>query len=157
MSKNCPKCQQVKPLADFHKTNNTRDGRQHVCAECMGKANEQEFQKKRDRAAKLDAIGGGLARYLINMARKRAKEKGLDCTIQPKDLVIPEVCPILLCRMERHTGKVQNHNYSLDRLDSTKGYVAGNVRVISWRANYIKNNISLEEAERLVAYMKGEI
>jgi len=153
----CRKCRQEKKLTDFYKTNNTTDGRQYVCIVCMRSDNEKAFEAKRERAAKLDAIDGGLARYLINMARKRAKEKGLEITIQPKDLDIPRVCPILLVPMERHTGKVSNNNYSLDRLDSTKGYVPGNVRVISWRANYVKNNLSLEEAERLVAYMKGEL
>ncbi len=40
---------------------------------------------------------------------------------------------------------------SLDRIDSSLGYVKGNVWVISWRANHIKTDASLEELKQLVA------
>lgn len=40
---------------------------------------------------------------------------------------------------------------SLDRLDSSKGYVKGNVRVISKRANQLKNNATVEEMRMVLA------
>ena len=157
MQKQCLRCLKSKDLSEFHKTNNTKDKRQRICAECMRDHNEVQHLKKLERVTKLDKLPGSTAAYLLNMARKRARDKGLECTIQAKDIHVPEVCPILQLPMERHTGKVQNNNFSLDRLDSTKGYIPGNVRVISWRANYIKNNLSVEQLERLLAYMKGEL
>ena len=36
---------------------------------------------------------------------------------------------------------------SLDRIDGAKGYVKGNVRVISHRANMLKNDATIEELE----------
>jgi len=43
---------------------------------------------------------------------------------------------------------------SVDRIDPTKGYIKGNVEVISWRANHLKNNATVEELEAIVNYMK---
>jgi hypothetical protein len=43
---------------------------------------------------------------------------------------------------------------SFDRWDNAKGYVPGNVFVISWRANRIKWDCSVAELEAVVAYMK---
>ena len=42
---------------------------------------------------------------------------------------------------------------TLDRVIDAKGYVPGNVRVISHRANRIKNNGALEEHRAIVAYL----
>ena len=46
--------------------------------------------------------------------------------------------------------KTEDNSYSLDRIDSTKGYIKGNVWIISKRANVIKNNATLEELELLL-------
>ena len=41
-------------------------------------------------------------------------------------------------------------SYSLDRIDSSRGYVKGNIWAISLRANRIKNDSTVEEL-RLIA------
>ena len=45
---------------------------------------------------------------------------------------------------------------SLDRIRPQLGYVAGNVRVISNRANHLKSNGTISEFEAVLAYMKRE-
>jgi hypothetical protein len=47
------------------------------------------------------------------------------------------------------TNENKNHSPSLDRIFPELGYTKGNVRVISWRANWIKNNSTIEEIEKL--------
>lgn len=42
-------------------------------------------------------------------------------------------------------------------IDSSKGYIKGNVWVVSKRANTIKNNATLEELELLVANLRNKI
>lgn len=52
--------------------------------------------------------------------------------------------------MHYHRGVKQDDSYSLDRIDSSKGYIKGNVWVISLRANRIKNDSTPDEL-RLIA------
>jgi hypothetical protein len=87
-------------------------------------------------------------------AKKRAKRDGLEFTITKDDIKIPEHCPILGCKLEKNIGRVKYNSPSLDRVDTLKGYVPGNVQVISTKANTHKGDLSLEEARRLVAYME---
>ena len=49
---------------------------------------------------------------------------------------------------------------SIDRIDSTKGYVKGNVKIISLRANMMKNVANLQELQKfcnnILNYMNNE-
>lgn len=96
------------------------------------------------------------ARRLWGKSRKRAREAGIEFTLQVADIVVPDKCPILGVELMYDKG-INDRKPSLDRIDSSKGYVPGNVRVISWRANYIKGELSPEQIERLYLYTKGEI
>lgn len=95
-------------------------------------------------------------RTLWSTAKKRAKAKGLDFTIKHEDIEYPPdgKCPILQCELKMHKGKMERHTPSLDRVDSNLGYVPGNVRVISWWANYLKEQLTKEQVERMLEYMK---
>lgn len=105
-----------------------------------------EAQKKRDDI--------NIVAYLIRGAKKRAKARGLDFDITPADIELIHTCPILGVPLKRHRGKMERNSYSLDRIDSSKGYVKGNVRIISWWANYLKEKLTLEQAKKLVEYME---
>ena len=83
---------------------------------------------------------------MLGRAKYRAKQKGLDFNITKEDIVIPDICPLLGTPMK---------SPSLDRIDPTKGYIKGNVWVISNRANTLKNDASLQELELLVEYLKA--
>ena len=89
-------------------------------------------------------------------AKYRAKQKGLEFTIEQEDVKIPDVCPLLGIPLVCHRGKgsQQGNSPSLDRIDPTKGYIKGNVWVISNRANTLKNDASLQELELLVENLK---
>ena len=84
---------------------------------------------------------------LWSAAKSRANRKGREFSIELSDIVIPDTCPVLGTPM---VGP------SLDRIDSSKGYVKGNVRVISKRANTLKNNATIEELELVLKDLKGE-
>lgn len=70
--------------------------------------------------------------------------------------MFPSVCPVLRIPIICGGSRTDN-SPSLDRFDNDKGYTPENVRVISWRANRIKNDGTIEEHEKIVSYMKGEI
>ena len=76
--------------------------------------------------------------YLTRSSRNSAKQRGLEHTITKDDVVIPTHCPLL--GVELVYG-----NTSLDRIDNTKGYIPGNVEVLSSQANYMKRNATINE------------
>lgn len=90
------------------------------------------------------------ARVLCSMAKRRAKNKGLEYNIEEKDIDIPILCPILgipivkTYTKGKNTGPTPN-SPSLDRVDNNKGYIKGNVKVISHKANSMKRNATREE------------
>jgi hypothetical protein len=79
------------------------------------------------------------------VAKRRAKLKNLEFNIDVADIIIPSVCPILGIPLLRGLGKIDRGSPSLDRIDIKKGYIKGNVQVISAKANMMKNDASFEE------------
>jgi hypothetical protein len=82
-------------------------------------------------------------------AKERSNRRGLECTISPADIHIPRFCPLLGLELKSGTKENKGTSPSLDRLDCKKGYVRGNVWVISHRANSIKRDATLEELEQI--------
>ena len=91
---------------------------------------------------------------MLRRARERAVARGLEFSLTPSDVVIPEICPALGIRMTFDDGD-RNTSPSLDRIDPKKGYTPDNVRVISFRANRIKCDGTVAEIEAILAYMKN--
>lgn len=81
-------------------------------------------------------------KHLVKAAKQRAKNKGWEFNLTYEDIVIPKYCPYLGLELKYLGG---DSSPSLDRIDSNKGYVKGNVQVISTKANTMKNNASKEE------------
>lgn len=83
---------------------------------------------------------------MFNSAKYRAKKKGLSFTITKDDIVIPEFCPVFGIRLETspEVGR-SDASPSLDRIDNSEGYVKGNVIVVSWLANRIKSDATVEQ------------
>ena len=85
-------------------------------------------------------------------AKKRAKEKGWAFNITDADLVVPQFCPVLGIKIEFGYGKgPQDSSPSVDRINPTLGYVKGNVRVISNRANRLRSDATIEEIKLILA------
>jgi len=81
---------------------------------------------------------------LVKEARKRAKKRGVPCTITVDDIVLPKKCPILKIKLVVGRGKKQHGSYSLDRIVPELGYVVGNIIVMSDLANTMKNAANKE-------------
>ena len=84
--------------------------------------------------------------YIWSRSKNNAKTKGLEFTIEQKDIQIPTHCPYLNIKLTLELGKGRvESNMSLDRIDSTKGYIKDNIQVISDLANRMKQNATIEQ------------
>lgn len=88
------------------------------------------------------------AMRLWSVAKQRAKKRNVEFTITPEDIVLVSKCPVfnidLQVNIDKGAGGKDN-SYSLDRIDQSKGYIPGNVQVISHKANSMKFTASKEE------------
>jgi hypothetical protein len=91
---------------------------------------------------------------LLNSARSRATKLQVSFDIVKEDIIIPKTCPVLGIELEVGDRHFHDNSPSLDRLRPEIGYTPENIRVISWRANRIKCNGTLEELEKIVTYMR---
>lgn len=101
----------------------------------------QQFPEREIRQKLVDMYRG---------ARKRSKKKGRTFEIELEDVLslYTEECPIFKTKLGWFTYGREYHvddSPSLDRIDSSKGYVKGNIWIISVRANRIKSDASAEE------------
>ena len=112
---------------------------------------ESNYSKTKDRAAKY--MQDNQEYRLLHSCKGNAKRSGLDFNLSVEDIVIPEFCMYLGCRITNtpNQGRVWS-NASIDRIDSTKGYIKGNIQVISDLANKMKSNATKDQ---LITFAKG--
>lgn len=91
----------------------------------------------------------------IPLLRHRAKNRGLECSITAADIPVPIFCPVLGTTLK--VGHGSPNSPSVDRFDNSMGYVPGNVRVISRRANRLKGDATVKEMQQVLAYMEGAL
>lgn len=169
--KKCRICKQYFPLDNFYKNKASKDGLAAKCIPCdkriraeyrARQALDPEWKKKFNYKNTLSRRKAGKVGQMFAAARERARAKQIEFTITKDDINIPQTCPVLGINIEAGEGRVSDVNGnerklvgakdtspSLDRIDNSKGYTPDNIRVISWRANYLKNNATLDELIRL--------
>ena len=142
----CSCCGQMLPIDHFSKDSGKphRYFKQSYCRDCSLKA-AYEWQQQHP------------LRVLIASAKNHNRNKhDFDIDEEYLQLFDTDTCPILgipiQCNIGKYTGQENKggrqhspDSKSLDRVDSTKGYIKGNVQIISWRANNLKGNATLEE------------
>ena len=95
---------------------------------------------------------------LLKGAKQRAKKNNLDFNLELDDIVYGERCPVLGMKFNfMNTGYPKDNSPSLDKIIPKKGYVKGNVAVISFKANSIKRNATLEELEKMTKWLKQQL
>lgn len=134
----CVKCGEMKPFSEYHKHVGCLHGVNTVCKVCRKPLSSKQYQKSKQNYR------------LWYSARSRARKANREFTITVEDVVIPEICPVL----NRPLVKGTDYAPSIDRLDSNKGYTPDNIRIISRRANVLKNNATLSELEMIIDYVR---
>ncbi len=162
----CARCKQERPEHDF--------GGLKTCSKCKD-YRRRYYTKKRDqtiaralksynqkykddpdsmRAYKRSQIRRNPEAYLLWSIKTRAKKRGIPFNLTHEDVQIPENCPILGIPLEINLGHSGPNSPTLDRIIPGKGYIRGNVQVISHRANTIKSDATLEELRQVTSFME---
>lgn len=84
----------------------------------------------------------------LNSIRAKCKKNGMACSISVDDLVLNTHCPVL--GIELGYGFGYDCHPSIDRINNDLGYIPGNVRIISRKANRWKNNMTLDDLKLLI-------
>lgn len=166
----CSTCKETKKEDEFHKNSRTKSGYANACKGCMkeykrawyyengGQNYERVYGKRYSKEKTLKTSKWkrlNPERRMWSSLKRSAKDRGLEFNLDWTDIVIPDVCPILGLRLKIGNSVTSADSPSMDRIDNSKGYVKGNVRVISHRANALKSNLTIEQARSLLRYMEG--
>lgn len=85
--------------------------------------------------------------------KANALRKGKHWDLSFDALEWPTHCPALGIELDYFPEGTQENSVSFDCTDPSKGYINGNVRVLSWRANRIKNDATPEELRKIADYL----
>ena len=157
----CGACKAMHPRSAFGRDRNTPEGLAHACKAVVAQRNKASHAKARDvnnarhvekranRKIGPDATTWAMKK-LVSDARRRAGHRRLQFDLDPSTISRPTHCPVFGTELVyQATGARQANSASLDRFDSSKRYTHDNVWVISWRANQIKSDATLEEMQAL--------
>jgi hypothetical protein len=121
--------------------------------------NIEPFFKRRNYKSKEDRVKG----YMIRNVKYSAKRRNLDFDLSYEDITLPKYCPLL--NIELNYNNQKNHKIlnlgidyqdlsfndisraTVDRMDNTKGYIKGNIIILSRLANAMKNEANFEQLE----------
>lgn len=158
----CPVCKRELDVSEFRVFGKSKTGRYWMCDSCYeyhtainnGKDKNyfrklrlklcpeyrQEIQKIKEKSRH-----NNFEAEIYRKCLYRAKQRGIEFNLELSDIVIPKICPIL--EVPLVFGNKENYEYSpsIDRIDNSKGYIKGNIQIISMKANTMKNSATPEE------------
>lgn len=137
----CCKCGAIKDSSEFSIRRGTKRGFAYSCKSCYnkdfrnritsrGQTYSDIYKRSRDTYPE---------RYILNVVRGSAKQRGIFFDLDISDISIPKICPVLKCPIIIGGGVQNMYSPSIDRLDNSKGYTKDNIQIISRLANIMKN------------------
>lgn len=143
----CIECCQHRAL-DYH-----YDNREKLLDKWKIKRDNLTQEQKEDIANKSkNWYRKDIRKRLLWRAKDRSNRLGLDCNLTVEDIVIPEKCPLLEIPFKYGSKHDKWFTYSIDRIDNTKGYIKGNIQIISYLANTMKSQAAIPQ---LITFAKN--
>ena len=113
------------------------------CRECSNKNSREHYAANKDKRKEYKKARQD--KETLSSIKKRAKQKKLDFDLEVED-ILGTTCPIFGVELKRGSKQgPSDFAPSVDRIDNSKGYVKGNVQVLSNLANKMKANATPEQ------------
>lgn len=158
----CPVCKRELPIIEFAEDAKSKTGRKWLCKACYSEhsainqgRDKNYFRKLRLKVSpeykaeiveqKRKSRENNYEVEILRKCRYRAEQRGLDFNLELEDIVIPKYCPILEVPFQFGSKDDYSYSPSIDRIDNSKGYIKGNIQIISMKANTMKNSATPEE------------
>lgn len=159
--KRCTKCGETKDDSKFSKKVRGGSALMSWCKVCRSDSTKR-WQRENPEARKRIGekwVATNYKQHALHSARNNARRRGVPFNLIPADLPdVPAVCPALGIPLVIAPGSGrQDGSPSLDRLIPHLGYVPGNVAWVSWRANMLKCDATLEELELVTAWTRQRV
>lgn len=96
-----------------------------------------------------------IEKKILQRVKTRSVLKGLEFNLQLEDIIVTDICPILGIPIKENSGGsgAYRDSISLDRIDNSKGYIKGNVQVVSQLANSMKASANIEELQKFADWI----
>jgi hypothetical protein len=147
----CTGCETAKAVDLFSRNKRQKTGRCTWCKACIKRC----WQRPENLVRRHERREADWPHSLTIECRTRARIRGLPFNITKEDIQVPEFCPVLGIKLRPKQKRLAPDTPTVDRLDPTKGYVKGNVAVISWMANRIKSDCGDPAVfETIAAYIR---
>ena len=82
---------------------------------------------------------------MLTRAKNRALEKNIPFDLSLSDIIFTDTCPLLDVPLNWNGGPRDKNTPSLDRIIPERGYVKGNIQIISNLANMMKSYATFDE------------
>lgn len=168
----CRRCQTSKPYEAFSKNSTAKDKLHRYCKQCNAEyytTNKERIKEtthhyrseRREEFNTLSEMTEVVERHVVARllagAKWRAEKTGIEFDLTIDDVSCPLYCPMLGIRLQIADGNIGDASPTLDRLDASRGYVKGNVHIISGKANRIKTNATTDEVRRVYEWMRDNL
>ena len=132
-NRKCVECNKIKSFNDFHKHSKCMWGVNTICKECRKTESKKQWENQKT---------NNLEKVILDRTKSRARKNQIEFNLTIKDIIIPKECPVF-----KVPFVYGDHDWtpSIDRINPNKGYIKGNVIIVSNKANIIKNNATFDE------------
>ena len=123
----------------------------YICQKCRLKYRQTRRENK---MSSKDGFRDITIKSILSSCRYRAEIKNIpfNLTYEHLDSLLSESCPVLGLKYEiKHNSP---NSASVDRINNNKGYIIGNVAIISRRANTLKKDADLAELRLIEKYIR---
>ncbi len=144
--KQCGRCREMLSVDMFNKNRYNKDSYDNRCRQC-------------NKAVWRNGIEDRRIPNLISRCKTLAKKNNFPFNLAIEDITIPERCPVLgillIFGKESDNINWRDNSPSIDKIIPELGYVRGNIIIVSYRANRIKNDATIDELQLVASFYKN--